>query len=146
MSLLSKSCVYGIRAVLYVATQPSDKKYVSIGEIAGKLGLSFHFLTKILQGLTEKGILASHRGPTGGVALARPARGISLMDIVEGIDGPDVFETCILGLAGCGERKPCPLHKPWAKQRTQLRRQLAEAHVADVARQTRVAGLRLSDT
>lgn len=144
MSLLSKSCVYGIRAVLFVAGRPPGG-YVSIGEIAKQLGLSFHFLTKILQRLTDHGLLVSYRGPSGGVALARPPAEISLLDIVDGIDGTEVFRSCLLGLQGCGERKPCPLHKSWARQRAEMRRDLAGAMVADVSRKTRVSGWRLAD-
>lgn len=144
MSLLSKSCVYGIRAVLFVAGRPPGG-YVSIGEIAEQLGLSFHFLTKILQRLTDRGLLVSSRGPTGGVALARPPERITLLDIVDGIDGMEVFKSCMLGLQGCGERKPCPMHKAWVRQRSEMRRELAEANIAGLARRTRVGALRLAD-
>lgn len=146
MSLLSKGCVYGIRAVLYVAGRPAAKAgqsgYVSIAEIAKALGLSFHFLTKILQGLTSRGILASYRGPRGGVALARPAGRISLLDIVDALDGTEAFHACILGLEGCGERRPCPMHREWARRRADLRKALAAARVGALARR---GAFRLTD-
>lgn len=145
MSLLSKSCVYGMRAVLYVAGQPAGSRHVAISEIAKQLGLSFHFLTKILQGLTERGILLSYRGPRGGVALGRPADQITLLDIVEALDGKELFSSCILGLEGCGERKPCPLHRQWARQRAALRKALAGARLGTVGRQTQAGGFRLAD-
>lgn len=145
MSLLSKSCVYGVRAVLYVAGRPMGERYVSISEIAEQLGLSFHFLTKILQGLTERGILVSYRGPRGGVALGRPASRITLLDIVEALDGPEMFRSCILGLAECGARKPCPLHREWARQRKAFRKALAGARLGAVGRVARAGGFRLAD-
>ena len=120
MSVLSKSCVYGLRAALYVAGCGADRKFVPIREISGELGLSFHFLTKILQQLTGAGLLESYRGPNGGIALARAAAKISLLDVVKAIDGDALFESCVLGLAECSGKHPCPLHETWGKQRAEL--------------------------
>src|SRR5690625_7578709 len=86
-----------MRATLHLATLKSDG-YVSIRAISEELDISFHFLTKIFQKLTQAGILASFRGPNGGVALARPATRITLLDIVIAIDGPELFTECVLGL------------------------------------------------
>lgn len=117
--LLSKSCEYGLRASFYLATL-NQEGYVSIGEISKKLNISFAFLTKIFQKLTQANLMTSLRGPKGGVALARPASQITLMDIVKAIDGDDLFTQCVLGLPGCGNRKPCPLHEPWGEERARL--------------------------
>ena len=127
MSLLSKSCVYGLRATLYVAGFGADRKFVPIREIAAELKLSFHFLTKILQRLTEAGLLESYRGPNGGIALARDASDLSLLDIVKAIDGDDAFTGCVLGLSACSEKYPCPLHATWGRQRAELRDALSSA-------------------
>jgi len=58
--VLSKACIYGIQAAIYVASV-KDVGYVSIQEISEKLNISFHFLTKVLQQLTQAGILNSYR-------------------------------------------------------------------------------------
>ena len=118
--LLSKSAEYGIRATLYL-TSLKQEGYVSIRAISDELGISFHFLTKIFQKLTLAGLLRSFRGPNGGVALARPADQITLMDLVVALDGPALFTECMLGLPGCGERKPCPLHDAWRAERERLK-------------------------
>lgn len=117
--LLSKSCEYGIRATLRVAMHEDDE-YVPIRVISGEVGMSAHFLTKILQQLTRAGIMKSFKGPKGGVALAKPASKVRLIDIVSAIDGPQLFEECMLGLPGCGQRKPCPLHDRWMVERGRL--------------------------
>lgn len=130
--LLSKSCEYGMRATLYVSSRDDDE-YVPIRVISGDLGISAHFLTKILQQLTRAGIMKSFKGPRGGVALARPASGISLMEIIEAIDGPELFSECMLGLPGCGERKPCPLHERWAEERARLSRLFSETTLDEIA-------------
>ena len=144
MGLLSKSTEYALRAVLYVASR-KDAKYVSIREISDELGVSFHFLTKILQRLTRKGLVVSYRGPGGGVALARPAGRITLMDIVEAVEESDLFTSCILGLAGCGEKKPCPLHGQWARERTGLGKMFRQTTIAKLAGHVVRDKLRLAD-
>lgn len=116
---LSRSCEYGIRATIYVAAHEHDG-YVPIRVIGRELGLSGHFLTKILQQLTQQGIMQSHRGPGGGVSLAKASAEISLHDIVVAIDGANVFTECVLGLPGCGNSQPCPLHDKWMKTRAEL--------------------------
>jgi Rrf2 family transcriptional regulator, iron-sulfur cluster assembly transcription factor len=141
--LLSKSCEYGIRATLHLARLKSAG-YVSIRDISDDLDISFHFLTKIFQKLTLAGILASFRGPNGGVALARPARDISLLDLVTAIDGQGLFHECILGLPGCGNRTPCPLHASWAVERSRLKSMFESMTLAATAEELETLGLRLS--
>ncbi|HCT51303.1 MAG TPA: transcriptional regulator, partial [Balneola sp.] len=64
--LLSKSCVYGLRASIYLASK-SDEEFNSIKEMSDKLEISFHFLTKILQQLTAESLMVSYKGPKGGI-------------------------------------------------------------------------------
>lgn len=145
MSFLSKSCVYGLRAVVYVASFAGERKFVPIHEISDQLSLSFHFLTKILQQLTEARIMESYRGPNGGIALARAAQQISLMDIVSAIDGDDMFTTCALGLTECSNKRPCPLHETWKKQRTDLMSALQKTSLEGLRDPVMRSQLRLRD-
>ncbi len=142
--LFSKGCTYAIRAALLVATKEirDDRKFVPIRELSEELGLSFHFLTKILQQLTEAGIMESFRGPNGGIGLARPARSITLVDVIAAIDGMSLFSSCALGLPGCGEQTPCPLHDAWAKRRLDLQRMLEKTTLASLARELATHELR----
>ena len=117
--VLSKSCIYGIQAAIYVAANASQD-YVSISQIASELKISFHFLTKVLQQLTQVGLMNSYRGPKGGVALAKPAKDITLYDLIGSIDGTAIFTECLLGLPGCGVAAPCPAHDHWTKMRAEL--------------------------
>lgn len=143
--LLSKSCEYGMRATLYLATL-NKEGYVSIREISEELDISFHFLTKIFQKLTQAGILSSFRGPNGGVALAKPPSEVTLFDIVVAIDGPDLFHECVLGLPGCGNRRPCPMHDSWATERSRLRAMFSQTRLADAATDVARLDLRLKPT
>ncbi len=142
--LLSKSCEYGIRAALFLATH-DDEGYVPIRTISDELGISFHFLTKIFQRLTEAGILVSLKGPRGGVQLARPADRISIRDLVAALDGEGLFRACVLGLPGCGHERPCPLHDAWTRQRTQIDTLFSQTMLGSMAGDITTLGLRLAD-
>jgi Rrf2 family transcriptional regulator, iron-sulfur cluster assembly transcription factor len=131
-ALLSRAAEYGLRACLHLAASPRDG-FVSIREISEKLDISGAFLTKVLQQLTAAGIMSSSRGPAGGVTFARPLAQITLKDLVVAIDGSHVFTECILGLPGCGEQKPCPIHARWAVERERLEELFGGTTLADVA-------------
>ena len=140
--LLSNGCEYGLRAALYLASL-EEETYVSIRQIGEALDISPSFLTKVMQQLTKAGLMQSLRGPKGGVALAQPAEDILLKDLVVAIDGPALFRECVLGLPGCGEEKPCPLHDRWATERERLERLFERMSLADLAERIRTSDLRL---
>ncbi len=140
----SKACNYGVRAALYVATR-NQQEFVSIKEISEKLNISFHFLTKILQTLTQSGIMTSFRGPKGGVALAKPAIEISLLDVVQAIDGESLFTECVLGLNNCGDDEPCPLHNQWTGIRQNIHDLLETTSLDQVALDITHNGFRLTN-
>ncbi len=82
------------------------------------------FLAKILQQLAKQKILSSSKGPHGGFALLKDPRNITLLDIVNTIDGSDTFTTCVMYKGTCEgvskEKKICPLHDEYEKTRTEL--------------------------
>lgn len=135
--LFSKGCTYAIRAALLVSVKETKdgRKFIPIRELSDELDLSFHFLTKIMQLLTEAKILESFRGPNGGVGLARPARQVTLVDVIAAVDGMALFTECALGLPGCGEKTPCPLHAAWAKRREDLKRMFEKTTLASLAKE-----------
>ena len=142
--VLSKTCDYGIRAALYIAAN-QDRPFVPIREVSDKLNISFHFLTKILQILTQNNIMSSFKGPKGGVSLARPAAQITMKEIVEAIDGDKLFTACVLGLSNCGDDNPCPLHFGWKPIREQLVKLFQNATLQDMAGKIRANNFKLSD-
>ena len=143
--IFSKSCIYGLRAAVFIALSQSSNSFVSIKQISDNLNISFHFLTKILQILTQKNLLVSFRGPKGGVKLSRPPDQITLKELVEAIDGPDIFESCVLGLPGCGDDAPCPLHEQWSTIRRSLNYAFENTTLEELAKNTQRFNLRLTD-
>lgn len=130
--LLSKSCEYGMRATLYLASL-NEEGYVSIGTISDELNISFPYLTKIFQQLNKADLLMSHRGPNGGVALTRAPEDITLHEIIVAIDGEELFTDCVLGLPGCGDAEPCPLHESWASERGRLEKLFQNTSLKDMS-------------
>jgi Rrf2 family transcriptional regulator, iron-sulfur cluster assembly transcription factor len=112
--LLSKSCIYGLRASVLLAKKNSSE-YITINDLSKELNISFHFLTKVLQQLTKADLLISFKGPNGGVKLAKPADQITFREIIISIDEKFTLTDCPLGLPACGEFAPCPLHDNWQK-------------------------------
>lgn len=141
--LLSKACEYGLRAALSL-TEGEPSVYVPIREVSERLGIPYHFLAKIVQVLIQHGILESARGPSGGVRLARPATQIALKEIVLAIDGGAIFTECVLGLPGCGTRKPCPFHDQWGPVRDSINNMFEEATLAAMTARIRDGDLRLA--
>ena len=88
--------------------------------------------------------MVSHRGPNGGVALARPASDITIMDMIDAIESEKSFEGCILQLPGCGEETPCPLHDSWRGARDAVNSMFSDSTLEDLGREIREGGLRLS--
>lgn len=141
--LFSSACVYGLRASVYLA-KGTETSYVSITKISEDLGISPHFLTKVLQQLTEAGILESHKGPKGGVKLIQERDEVYLLDIVAAIDGLDLFTECVLGLPGCGIEKPCPMHDKWAGTRDEIREMLEGTTLHDMVKKGKSGNLRIT--
>jgi Rrf2 family transcriptional regulator, iron-sulfur cluster assembly transcription factor len=123
--IFSKKCEYGLQAVLYMAAKepgcvcPSD-------EIADKLQIPKEFVSKILQSLTESGIVDSKKGKSGGFLLAKNPSKIRLIDIVTAIDGLDLFNRCVLGFPNCSPDQPCPVHDKWGELRTKAYNMLTD--------------------
>jgi Rrf2 family protein len=143
MKILSRPAHYSIQASLYIASRAKGRPFVPVKEISAQLGISFYFLAKIIQALVKAGIFSSYKGPHGGVSLAKPAGEITLMDLVSAIEGEDCFDDCLLGLPGCGEEKPCPLHDSWDSIRGTLKAMFRTTTLADLAARLEREDLRL---
>jgi Rrf2 family protein len=120
MAIFSKTCEYGIKAVLFIAHTGVQGRKVGIKEIAAGIDSPEFFLAKILQDLSRKGIINSAKGPTGGFYIDTDNLKRPISDIVEAIDGDGLFRGCALGLKQCSEINPCPLHEEFKAIRTRI--------------------------
>ncbi len=93
---ISKAAVTAIHGLVYLANR-GDESPMDVGEIARELGVSQGYLAKIFQRMSRSHLVYSHRGPQGGYLLATEPENISLLDIIESIDGPVITGRCELG-------------------------------------------------
>ncbi|MEN8137700.1 MAG: Rrf2 family transcriptional regulator [Bacteroidota bacterium] len=119
--MFSKSCEYGIRAVLYLAANSTEGKRCGIKPIAAKLEIPNHFLGKILQKLAREKVIHSIKGPNGGFYTTDEDVKQAMITVVNVLDGPKVFSSCAVGLKECSDEKPCPLHNDIKPFRDALR-------------------------
>jgi Rrf2 family protein len=121
--MLSSTCKYAIRAVIYLAVKSETGNKIGIKQISKDLNIPRPFLGKILQLLAKHKILSSTKGPNGGFGLGKNPAKILLMDIVEVIDGMDSFHKCVIGVKNCSEQEsPCAIHTRYAKLRDEIRK------------------------
>lgn len=132
--MFSKSCEYGIKAIIYVATKSLEGERVKIGEVSRGINAPEAFTAKILTSLINKKILESKKGPYGGFIIDRKKIAeIKVSDIVSAIDGDDIYTGCGLGLEECNSNQPCPMHYKFIKIREDLREMLETTTIFDLA-------------
>ena len=143
--LFSRQCEYAIQAVLYLALQPGGVR-VPTNDLTKRLKIPYHFLGKIMQSLTRKGLLRSEKGPKGGFSLALPPEDITLFHIVEAVDGAAFTRTCVLGFPECSGKNPCSVHEAWGVQRDQIYQMLVSRNIAEMARDMKKPEYRTKNT
>lgn len=133
--IFSKSCELGLQAVLFLSIK-KEKLIFNAEEISNELKVPKEFVSKVLQILTNSGIVGSKKGKSGGFYLSKSPATIRLIDIVEAIDGLDVFKSCVLGFPGCSSEKPCPVHDKWGKLRDEAYKMLSEETLEQLKEKT----------
>jgi Rrf2 family protein len=118
--MLSNTSKYAIRAVIYLSLNTDEGMKLGIKQISKDLKIPTPFLGKILQTLAKHKILSSTKGPHGGFGLGKKADEIKLIDIVDIVDGEDIFKKCLIRLDDCSETEPCTMHIRYSAIRSQL--------------------------
>lgn len=139
--MLSNTCKYGIRALIYIASREEKNKKTGLAQISKDLKLPSPFLAKILQQLAKQKILVSLKGPHGGFSLQRKPEKISLYDIVTTIDGDGIFTDCIIHNTKCGDvdnkHKECPVHNEYGEIRKKLIQYFKKTTIADLVKKAK---------
>ena len=122
--MLSNTCKYAIRSVIYLSINAKENQKIGIKKISEELDIPTPFLGKILQSLARQKLLTSTKGPHGGFGMGKNPSEITLMNIVEIVDGLDMFENCLIGIrpckAGDHNQDPCPVHNQFGSMRQQI--------------------------
>lgn len=116
---ITRQADYAIRAVRYLSgLGPNQRAATSL--VAKDQRIPPSFLAKIISQLSIAGLLHTSRGARGGVSLARPSKEISLLDVVEAIDGPIFLNECVADTSMCTFEDDCPLKPIWSDAQVEL--------------------------
>lgn len=98
-------------------------------ELAAAIDTTTSFLPQIMAPLVKRGWVDSKRGPNGGYRLVADTESISVLDLIEAVEGETDTGTCVLKGGPCGGIEHCSFHKPWKAARTALLDELASVPV-----------------
>lgn len=137
---MSEGVEWGVHCAVLLVAVPPDRT-LSTARLAEFHGVPVHYLAKHLQAMTRAGLLESVPGPRGGYRLAAPADEITLLDIVEAIDGREPAFTCTeirrrgpTAAPASWYRLPCGIHAAMDRADEAWRDQLRRTTLADLAR------------
>lgn len=114
-----------------VALAGSDNRMKG-AELADALGTTSGFVPQVLAPLVARGWVRSDPGPTGGYSLATELGSLSVLDVVEAVEGPTDTGRCVLADRPCGEDGPCALHHAWSRARTHLVNELGASRLSSL--------------
>jgi len=130
--IFSSPAEYAMRGLSELALRGAGAP-IMLDELVAGTDLPRDFLAKIFQKLVHAKILRSVKGRGGGFWLGRPAEKITLMDIVQAIDGRQAFDHCVVGLEKCNDEMPCPQHELYKPLRQRFKEYLQTSTLADLA-------------
>lgn len=131
--LYSKNTEYILRAFSFLSASESKEKF-SPKTLCQRAKVSESFTRKGFQQLVREKILEAVSGPNGGYRFIRKPTEISILEIIEAIEGKGFFDGCVMGLKQCSENKPCPIHNFWAKQKKQTIKMFQTKTIKDLIR------------
>lgn len=124
---ITRQADYAIRAVLHLSRLGNGQR-ASTSQIAQEQSIPPSFLAKIVSQLSVSGLLQTSRGARGGVSLARSPRDITLLEVIEAIDGPILLNECVADEANCAFSEDCPLRPVWCDAQAELVKRLTSTN------------------
>ncbi len=131
---ISRAGEYGVLGLLHLIRQPAGQP-VMIDAVSRDETIPKSFLAKIFQDLAKAGLLRSQRGAGGGFVLARPAEQITVLEVIEAIDGRIALQRCLGEEPECDRREACALCSLFVEAQDRLKEVFARTSMADLARQ-----------
>ena len=127
---ITRQADYAVRAVQYLS-QLGPEQRAATSQIAQQQQIPPSFLAKIVSQLSVAGLLQTSRGARGGVSLARPPEQISMLEVVEAIDGPILLNECVSPNGVCVFGDNCPMKPVWCETQAELVKSLKSATFAN---------------
>jgi Rrf2 family protein len=122
---------YGIRSVLDLARNANDKP-VSVKDISRRQKISTRYLENIFHELTSAGILGSLKGKGGGFYLEKPLKDITILSIIEILDGELYILDCLLDESCCENAAGCYTRPTWSKLNNEIRKAFANVTMEEI--------------
>jgi Rrf2 family protein len=139
---ITRQADYAVRSMVHLAELPLDGR-ISTASISAAEGIPLPFLTKVISRLATAGLVTTSRGMGGGVSLGRSPEQISLLQVVEAVDGPIMLNHCLLRQGACERDAHCAAHEVWSEIQSRLVSELGSVTMRDLAeRQTEKAEIR----
>jgi Rrf2 family protein len=121
------------RALVALASAAREGRRMKSAEVAAEVGTTPGFVPQVLGPLVTAGWVRSDPGPTGGYSLAADLEEISLLGVIEAVEGVTDAGRCVLIDRPCSPAEPCALHVPWTRARAQLLAELASTSISVLA-------------
>jgi Rrf2 family protein len=132
---LTRAADYAVRVMIHLAGLPPGTR-VQRATLAKATDVPESFMSKVLQALVRARLVASRRGVDGGFELISSAEKISLLNVVEAIEGPIHLNFCMMPGDPCDRHVSCPAHVIWAEAQAAMTAVLEKSSMADLARRT----------
>ena len=129
--MLSNRSGYAVLALACMIEE--EQGWFKVADITKRADIPKPYLHKILHALVKSGFIEAKRGYRGGMALSRPADQITLLDIVEAVQGEEWMGRCLLGLAECGDERNCPVHDFWKEEKENVKNKMKQITLCQVA-------------
>jgi Rrf2 family protein len=128
---LSLKSEYAVRTMLHLAAMPSGT-LAQISNVSEEWNIPDSYLRRLIPVLTRSGLISSRIGGHGGISLNKSATSITLLDVIEAMEGPLYFTKCVIGPETCNHTKPCMVHSVWSEAQDALRRRLLDKSLAEL--------------
>ncbi len=135
---ITRQADYAVRAVLYLARLGNTER-AATSTVAEEQRIPPSFLAKIISQLSIAGLLHTSRGARGGVTLARDPRDITLLEVIEAIDGPIQLNECVGEDAECTFDGECPLRSVWCDAQEMLVKRLKGTNFHQLLERSKVS-------
>lgn len=130
--MFTKTTEYSIRVILLLGYETTSNKLLGVSSIANNLGFPEAFIGKVLQSLVKNELINSVKGPGGGFYLHPGTSEMTILDIIERIEGLDFLNKCGLGINSCNKENPCPIHEKYSKVSESIITALSSKTVCDI--------------
>ncbi|HWC01002.1 MAG TPA: Rrf2 family transcriptional regulator [Bryobacteraceae bacterium] len=131
---LTRAADYAVRIMIHLATLPAGAR-PNRAALAEAGEIPEHFVGKVLQSLARARLIDSQRGMNGGYGLAVEPHRITMLEVIEAIEGTTQLNVCLAPGPSCGRKWWCPAHSVWVEAQDAMTRVLRRTTIGSLAAQ-----------